>query len=285
MSPHRTTQPRVFLSFAGDTRPTAERLASDLKARSIDTHIDDQYISPGDNIVLAINQQLDGSDYFVLLWSRGCLDNVWVQQEWSAAYAVELSLRLRRAFLFVLRLDQTRLPPLLQPRQYLDAFVDWDQAVDRLARGWHEDRAVRMPVLPAPSPVTTNDDAPRVIVRVRNTTLAVVHVLAVPARVSRPKLEALVYASLALPDKITEFNGAVGLRFRYQLVRDGEQLPDTASELDIREGTQLDLVVTYSAFVGDTSHPGVEVRDRGSRDLSRKLTDTLIRKAFHHLMP
>jgi len=143
---HEAGRPRVFLSFAGRDRMTAHRLCQDLRVCGLDSFVDEQSIAPGENFVLAINQALTQSDYYVLLWSHACVDRPWVNEEWSAAFVREL--REQRSFLFIVRLDTTPLPPLLASRQYYDAFANWDKMVNGLAAAWHRDRAVGEPVLP-----------------------------------------------------------------------------------------------------------------------------------------
>jgi hypothetical protein len=92
----RTSRPQVFLSFAGNDREKAKRLHDDLVDRGMDTFVDERNVAIGDNFVLAINQRITQSDYFVLLWSQYSVDRPWVEAEWSSAFAREL--RERRSF-------------------------------------------------------------------------------------------------------------------------------------------------------------------------------------------
>ncbi|MGH3971739.1 MAG: toll/interleukin-1 receptor domain-containing protein [Pseudonocardiaceae bacterium] len=173
----KANRPRVFLSFAGNDRITAERLRRDLREREIEAFV----FPPAGNIVLDINRALTQSDYFVLLWSRACRDRPWVDAEWSAAFAREL--QERRSFLFIVRLDTTPLPSLLAPRQYLDAVGgDWDELVNELAASWHRDMSVGEPVLPAPQPPGADNGGIQrtIVLYVRNRALSVAHTVAVP---------------------------------------------------------------------------------------------------------
>lgn len=283
--PSEARPPRVFVSYAGNDRPIAERLRQDLGERDIETFA----FPPGGNFVLDINRALAQSDYFVLLWSQACVDRPWVDAEWSAALV--RGLQERRSFLFIVRLDTTPLPPLLAPRQYLDAFNNWDSLVNELAATWGRDRAVGEPVLPAPFLAATgNGEAqrPNIILYVRNRALSVAHVIAVAAESTGHDLDSLVRSTLALPDVEEKFGGAVGMRFYYQLKNAEKQIfPDgrTLVELDIVDGDTVDLEVQVESF-GPTVPSLVTTFRKGvSTSLAPATTRALINSAFSHLIP
>ncbi len=281
-----TRRPRVFLSFAGNDRIIAERLRQDLRERDIEAFV----FPPGGNIVLDINRALTQSDYFVLLWSHACVDRPWVDAEWSAAFAREL--QERRSFLFIMRLDTTPLPPLLAPRQYLDAVdTNWDELVNELAATWSRDLAVGEPVLPAPcSTATENGEVqpPNIILYVRNRALSVAHVIAVPEESTGKDLECLVRSALALPDVEEKFGGVVGMRFHYRLKNVGKQISADGrklAKLHIVDGTTVDLEVQVESF-GPTGPPRtITYRQGASTNLSPATTRSLINSAFGHLIP
>lgn len=280
------SRPRVFLSFAGSDRVTAERLRRDLSERDIETFV----FPPGGNLVLDINRALTQSDYFVLLWSQASVDRPWVDAEWSAAFAREL--QERRSFLFIVRLDTTPLPPLLAPRQYLDAFDNnWDEFVNELAVTWNRDRAVGEPVLPAPRSAAMDDgevERPSIVLYVRNRELSVAHAIAVPEETAGGELGTLVRAELALPDIEEKFGGTVGMRFYYQLKYAGEQISADSgklSELHIVDGSTIDLEVQVEPFGPKGSSPTVTYRHGASTSLSPAATRSLINSAFGHLIP
>ncbi|MGH3972631.1 MAG: toll/interleukin-1 receptor domain-containing protein [Pseudonocardiaceae bacterium] len=279
-------RPRVFLSFAGNDRITAERLRQDLRERDIEAFI----FPPGGNIVLDINRALTQSDYFVLLWSHACVDRQWVEAEWSAAFAREL--QERRSFLFIIRLDTTPLPPLLAPRQYIDAVdANWDELVNELAAAWSRDLAVGEPVLPAPClAVTRNGEVqgPNIILYVRNRSLSVAHVIAVPKESTGQDLECLVRSALALPDIEERFGGTVGMRFSYRLNNAGRQIHSDGrklAELHIVDGTTVDLEVQVESFGPTEPSRTITYRHGASTNLSPATTRSLINSAFDHLIP
>lgn len=277
--------PRVFLSFAGNDRATAERLRQDLRERDIEV----PDFPPGGNLVLEINRALAQSDYFVLLWSQAAVDRQWVDVEWSAAFAREL--RERRSFLFIVRLDRTPLPALLAARHYLDAVDNnWNDFVSKLAAIWAQDRAVGVPLLPAPYPVSTENggnERRSIVLRVRNRALSVAHIITVPEDSTGRQLANLVRIELALPDVEERFGGTVGMRFYYQLknffgpIHDDDGL----SKLHIADGDTIDLEVQVESFGPDGSSPVIIYRESVPTSLSPATTRSLINSAFGHLIP
>lgn len=280
--------PRVFVSYAGNDRATAERLRHDLRECDIEAFV----FAPGGNLVLDINRALAQSDYFVLLWSTAAVDRPWVAAEWSAAFAREL--QERRSFLFIVRLDRTPLPALLAARQYLDAVDNnWNELVSELVASWLRDRAVGEPVLPAPGLTTAENGADgrhNIVLYVRNRALSVAHVIAAPRDSTGQRLHNLVHSALALPDVETKFGGAIGMRFYYQLYNTGEPILDDGrnlTELHIADGDTIDLEVQVESFGPQGSSPVATYRKGASAStiLSPATTRSLINSAFGHLIP
>lgn len=146
----RETRPKAFLSFAGNDRALAKRLADDLEMYGIEAFYDARDVALGGNVVLSINRAMIESHYYVLLWSSNCVDRRWVDEEWAAAYAREIN--EERSFLFIVRLDHTPLPPLLAVRRYLDGMCDWPSVARDLADAWLDDFDTGTPVFPPPDP-------------------------------------------------------------------------------------------------------------------------------------
>jgi TIR domain len=296
----RMNRPRVFLSFAGKDRETAKQLREDLADRGIDAFVDEQNITRGDNFVLAINDALGQSDYYVLLWSSASVGRPWVSVEWSAALVRDLQeqVQRRRSFLFIVRLDETPLPLLLAPRYFIDASGNWDGMVSELAATWSRDRAVGERVLPAPNTAMYGSDVHRPTIRlyVRNRALSVAHIIDAPADSTGQNLDTLVRSALALPDVETKFNGTVGMRFDYQLKNGENPIPvdgTSISDLCIVDDTTIDLEVRVESFGPEGSSTPVTYRGVESQlvvevagvTLSSAVSRTLIRSAFGHLTP
>lgn len=263
----------------------AERLRQDLKEHDIEAFV----FPPGGNLVLDINRALTQSDYFVLLWSQASRDRPWVDAEWSAAFAREL--QERRSFLFIVRLDMTPLPPLLAPRQYVDAFDNnWGELVSELAAIWHRDRAVGDSVLPAPHSAVQDIDKTQktIVLYVRNRALSAAHTVVVPAESTGRDLESLVRNALALPDIVEEFDGAIGMRFYYRLKNAETQILVDSGKLvdsDIVDGSTIDLEVQVEAFGPEGKSPISTYRHPPLTVLSPETTRALFNSAFSHLIP
>ena len=291
MRPVEPRQPKVFISFAGDDRPVAELVGQGLRRRGVEPFID-VAIGPAVNIVLAINEALTRSDYFILLWSQHCVDRGWVDAEWSAALARELD--QQRSFLFIMRLDTSNLPLLLAPRKYLDAFGNWERALDCLVEAWRRDLDMDLPVLPAPGPALKDHPEDRdsaIIVYIRNRDLRVAHTVAVSPGLTGSEFERLIREKLALPEEQTGFGGLVGLRFHYRFKYNTRPLPDGVPEpLNIADGSMIDLEVRMEPFGPNGTmdfRNGKEPRPEpdGSPTISPALVDALKERAFRHLRP
>ncbi|MCS7478529.1 toll/interleukin-1 receptor domain-containing protein [Umezawaea endophytica] len=277
-------RPRVFLSFAGDDRPKAVLLAEQLRARGVDSFVDALGIKLGEDYVLAINRALDESDYYVLLWSRHCDDRPFVDAEWTAAFCRELA--GRRAFLFVVRLDDRVPPTLLSTRRYLDAEDDWAVVADQLTAAWKADSSVAATVLPVPVPSAVDGGGPSISLHVRNRALSVAHVLDVPAEATGEELHVLVRTALALPDEETRFGGAVGLRFFYQLKSGDDHIPDEPlARVGITDGATIDIEVRMESFGPDGSFARSTFRRGEATAATPAMVRTLVRSALGHLFP
>lgn len=281
--PRTVDRPKVFLSFSGNDRESARLLGKELGARGFAAFVDELSIKPGDDLLLAINQGIEESHFFVLLWSRHTVDRKWVAAEWTAALARDLD--QRHCFLFVVRLDDTPLPTLLAPRKYLDARGDLPAVADALTAVWQRDSAVGAPVLPAP--VRSALAGPTITLYVRNQALAVAHEVAVPAVTTGSGLKDAVRRALALPDQETKFGGAVGIRFDYELRRAGESIPDEPVPVtSLGDGDTVDLAVRMESFGPDGTFAKSTYLDSPSAGgLPPEMVESLVRSAFEHLVP
>jgi hypothetical protein len=275
--------PQVFLSYAGADRAEAEKLDQALRDQGIDPFLDVLRIRPGDNVVLEINRALARSDYFVLLWSATTPGREWVEDEYAAALALERSMEKKRCFLFVVRLDDSDLPPLLAPRRYLDVRGgDFAAVAHQLAVVWRADLGEEVPVMPVPA-----DRRSAVHIYVRNRSLSWAYELSVPNEISVRELDWSIRGTLHLKDEQTAFNGAAGLRFRYQYFLSGAPISDDpAMVVRLPEGATVDVLVWLEPFGPDgalgTPTPYLPGR---SGPLSPKATRVLITQAFQHLQP
>jgi CHAT domain-containing protein len=282
----RMKRPKVFLSFAGNDRAMAERLAADLLPYNIETFIDVRDVPPGASLLQSVGQAMGASDYCVLLWSHNCACRPWVDLELDMAYSRQLN--ERRAFLFVVRLDRSELPLLLSVRRYLDAFLDWPAVSRALATHWRCDLATGTPVVPAPA-LASPTPPTTIAVPVRNLALGISHMVGVAPDSSGADLLPTVRAALALPDVVSQLNGTLELRFGYRLLLGDEEVrPDRSlAEQGVVDCTQLDLEIRVQAKgpdgpIGERIYRGPDDELPGVSELS---TRSAVFTAFKHLLP
>ncbi len=281
----RTTRPKVFLSFAGNDRDMARRLADDLEVYGIEAFFDARDVVLGGNVVLSINRAMAESQYYVLLWSANCVDRPWVDAEWAAAFAREIN--EERSFFFIVRLDETPLPPLLAVRRYLDGIHDWPGVARELAGAWHDDLDIGTPVFPPPD-AEPQPERSILTVRVRNQAMSMTHVIGVPPDSTGGDLLAAVQKTLALPTVTTQLDGAVKVRFEYRLRHGGEPLDDRPIQAQaITDGATVDLEITVMA-TGPDGPIGEKVYRATTESLPgvpARTVRTLVDTAFGHLLP
>ncbi|HEX8866713.1 MAG TPA: TIR domain-containing protein, partial [Lentzea sp.] len=233
------TRPKVFLSFAGKDRPHAEQLRSELEERNVNAYLDENEIAPGGNVVASINDALATSDYYVLLWSANTPSREWVTAEWTAAFTLQLT--RKRAFLFIVRLDEEPLPPLLAPRKHIDLV----EAADRLVTTWRSDRKSELPVFPQPVPPEL--DGPTVAISVRSHDLGTTHIVMTPLHLTGAELYRAVFKALQLPTEQATFDGAIGMRFSYELFQQDKPIPDDQSTVELVSDL-VDIAVRVESF-------------------------------------
>ncbi|HKI04704.1 MAG TPA: toll/interleukin-1 receptor domain-containing protein [Thermoanaerobaculia bacterium] len=280
--------PRVFISYADPDDAFARRLVSDLTVRGIETFFAPKDVQPGETIPVHLSRGLEQSDYFVLLVSAHSVGRRWVEEEWSTALFREIN--ERRAFLFLLRLDETVPPGILAARRYLDAFRDWNKAVERLIETWERDwqsRQRAVDVLPAPGLPDSPQDAEWGLY-IFNTSLSVEHFLRTSPRLSCRQLQARVRTSLQLQDTVSILDGKLGMRFSYSLLRKGFPLEPELHliEAGIEEDSVLDLLVKAEPFGPNLLvQPVVFRAPAGGPSLTEAVQRDLLLKAFGHLLP
>lgn len=272
------TRPKVFLSFAGEDRAHAEQLRAELEARNVNAYLDENEVAPGDDVVSAIDEALATSDYYVLLWSANTRQREWVTEGWTAAFTLEMT--RRRAFLFLVRLDEEPLPPFLAPRKH----VDLADAADRLVATWRADRKSELPVFPQPVPPTP--DGPTAAVSVRSHDLGTTHVVMTPLHLTGAALYRAVFDAMQLPTEQVAFDGTVGMRFSYELYQHNEPIPDDQSTVELTSDL-VDIAVRVESFGGRAARGTREYREDEELDegLDVDRQRMLLVAAFRHLLP
>ncbi|MEY9859671.1 hypothetical protein ABH935_005304 [Catenulispora sp. GAS73] len=283
--------PAVFISYATADRTEVLKFHQDLLERGIDPFLDIMDILPGDDVVMSINGALERSDFYVLVWSAAARDRYWVNSEISAAMVLEQ--RRARPFVFIVRLDDSELPPVLAPRRYLDAFGGRRAAAaDQLTAVWTRDRAVGTKVLPAPVPVAEPAVADEALLHLyaRNQSLNVSHEVRIHEGATAQELVAALAEQLALPTEASEYGGAVGVRFSYRYQLGGAALvADSDSHFDaplaLAEGDVVDIEVVVEPF-GPDGALADPVSFLPARDyaIPPEMIRELCQKAIEHLL-
>ncbi|MET9224869.1 TIR domain-containing protein [Lentzea sp. NPDC003310] len=268
------TRPKVFLSFAGKDRAHAEQLRAELESRNVNAYLDEHETDPGDNAAAAIDEALATSDYYVLLWSANTPHRG--HEEWTAAFNLEMT--RRRAFLFIVRLDEEPLPPLLAPRKHID-LVD---AADRLVATWRSDRKSELPVFPQPVPPTP--DGPTVAISVRSHDLGTTHVVMTPLHLTGVTLYQAVFDAMQLPTEQVTFDGTVGMRFSYELYQQNEPIANNESTVELASDV-VDIAVRVESFGPRPGYHNKELRPEPEEGLDVDQQRMLLVAAFRHLLP
>ena len=105
--------PKVFLSFAFDDQPLANRIAHTLQANGIDTWWAEWCIAPGESIRQRIDEGLGNCTHFLVLLTPASVMKPWVAAEMDAGLVAKLS---RGTKFIALRsgLPPNQMPPLLR---------------------------------------------------------------------------------------------------------------------------------------------------------------------------
>jgi hypothetical protein len=263
----------------------ARRLADDLEVYGVAAFFDARDVVLGGNVVLSINRAMAESQYYVLLWSANCVDRPWVDAEWAAAFAREIN--EQRSFFFIVRLDETPLPPLLAVRRYLDGIHDWPGVARELACAWHDDLDIGTPVFPPPD-AEPKPERSVLTVRVRNQAMTMTHVVGVPPDSTGVDLLASVHKALSLPTSTTQLDGAVKVHFKYRLLFEGEPLDESPIPAQgIADGAVVDLEVQVrvSGPDGPIGEKVYRAPDDAPPGVSGRTIRTVVNTAFSHLLP
>ncbi|PZW40839.1 TIR domain-containing protein [Humitalea rosea] len=138
--------PKVFLSYGGEDRELAERIARALMDAGIDTWWAGWSIGAGDSLPQKINEGLGDCTHFVVLLTRTSVMKPWVKHEIDAGLMRRISAQARFIPLRH-KLPADELPPLLRPLMS-PAVDDPPSDIQQLINDIHG--IVRKPVLGKP---------------------------------------------------------------------------------------------------------------------------------------
>lgn len=128
--------PTVFLSYAHEDRPEAERLYSDITAAGLSVWFDRESLLPGQQWKPAIRTAIRNVQFFVaLMSSRSTTKRGFVNREFSEAFEVLEEFPESAVFLIPVRLDDCEPPHRrLMDLHRVDLFPDWEVGLTRLLK-------------------------------------------------------------------------------------------------------------------------------------------------------
>jgi hypothetical protein len=127
---------RVFIAYATEDRPSAERLFKQLMARGFAAWLDRRKLLPGQDWPQRIEDAIESSDFFIACFSaKSIRKRGGFQTEIRLALECANRMPLDDVFLIPVRLDDCRVPARIQREtQYVDLFPDWRAGFERVLR-------------------------------------------------------------------------------------------------------------------------------------------------------
>ncbi len=127
---------RVFIAYATEDRPAAERLFKQLTAHGFAAWLDRRKLLPGQDWPQRIEDAIESSDFFIACFSAASIrKRGGFQTEIRLALECANRMPLDDVFLIPVRLDECRVPTRIQREtQYVDLFPDWRAGFERVLR-------------------------------------------------------------------------------------------------------------------------------------------------------
>jgi hypothetical protein len=127
---------RIFIAYATEDRPSAERLFKQLTARGFAAWLDRRKLLPGQDWPQRIEDAIESSDFFIACFSAASIrKRGGFQTEIRLALECANRMPLDDVFLIPVRLDECRVPTRIQREtQYVDLFPDWRAGFERVLR-------------------------------------------------------------------------------------------------------------------------------------------------------
>jgi len=127
---------RIFIAYATEDRPSAERLFKQLTARGFAAWLDRRKLLPGQDWPQRIEDAIESSDFFIACFSAESIKKRGgFQTEIRLALECANRMPLDDVFLIPVRLDECRVPTRIQREtQYVDLFPDWRAGFERVLR-------------------------------------------------------------------------------------------------------------------------------------------------------
>ena len=117
----------VFISYASQDQPVANRLATDLSERGFVVWLDTWEQLPGHNIFDAVYKGITNARFVAVLLSQASCESEWFQKELIAALMTEIE--PRHTTVLPLKIGDCQVPPLLADRRVADLSESWEDGL------------------------------------------------------------------------------------------------------------------------------------------------------------
>lgn len=136
---------RFFISYASEDRSKVKEYEEALRQNGFKIWLDQQDIHLSDSIVAKINLGIEGSKYALVFYSKYYKNKIWTQEEMAALIFAAISSEETRK-IFVIKLDDTELPPLLSHRLWNGdtAPKKFAQSISLMIQGQTEELSVHL---------------------------------------------------------------------------------------------------------------------------------------------
>ena len=124
------TEGRLFISYATDDKVRVQEYCRELAKQGVSVWLDQNDIDPSDDLVRRINDGIAGSRYALLFYSSRYAAKPWTSAEHDAIMHAAVVSRDRKVF--VVRLDETELPPLLTGKLYFAGSIPVKEVARRI---------------------------------------------------------------------------------------------------------------------------------------------------------
>jgi len=120
----------VFVSHSSGDDDVVAHLVADLRAANHTIWVDHSSLLAGGSIAGTIQTGIEGSDAFLLLFSRSAAKSRWVELEWQAALSRNLA--DDDYLILLVRLDDVDVPLLLASKKWIDLSSGYDKALQTI---------------------------------------------------------------------------------------------------------------------------------------------------------
>jgi hypothetical protein len=146
---------RIFVSYSHQDKPVVELIGHRLQVAGHEIWIDQEKLTPGDNISKKIQEGIASADAFIVVVSANSLSSKWVQQEFTSLALSELSKREKK--IIPILLDDSTVPSYLSNFLYIDFSRNLPGGLDDLVRSL--ERVQRKEIEPRPRQQADRDDS------------------------------------------------------------------------------------------------------------------------------